>query len=707
MKLLTAEQYNMTTPLRQFILKRGNTAVSSTYTGPAGEITYDTGLNAVRVHDGITPGGNLMPSSTGYTSLISNVTVLQSNVSTLFANAAAQAISINTINANVGAFQIFSNANAISQQTQINLLNANVSAANALIPNLMAISSNVLPSANVTYSLGSSTHQWRDLWVSNNTIYIGNTPIRVDGGTLLVNNAPVGSTYGNANVATYLSRGNVTVGNITIQDEYDQQWRFSNGALIWPAGDGTPTGPYIEGSSLMTVYPENDGEFRIQTYSTTAVGSRQWKFTSEGNLIVPDDATIHSDLDLRLYAEAGNIALGNQNGTWMFGNDGKLTAPGEVYGQFFTLRGGNGPGAEIGSLGYGGNLVTVHSYEGFRVETGTPESGPQWQFDTEGNLTLPNNGYLNLSGGAIWQTPDQDLTIRVRDADNDDFELRLEVDDGADNVYSRFRQRRDDIQLGLGLTGSAKYYRFRDTGELEIPGDILGEYGTSTSLQIRGATSSSFVTLKTVDNTDTLRSNVTVGVDNVVISTGTATKNWIFDNTGNLTVPETGYLRVGSGIVAGFASSPAPVISGFSSVSAENFTFQGNGVNILSNVATKATGSWTVTTGTDNYSFTVDQNGTYMLWVLGNIPNGIVKWNATATISNNNVPVVGAQYAWVYNGAGTPIDFTSIPNQFTGTANTIVRSAGGGVSSTNTFTFGINNTSGNTQTVNYGWVKIS
>jgi len=198
-------------------------------------------------------------------------------------------------------------------------------------------------------------------------------------------------TYGNANVATYLSRGNVTVGNITIQDEYDQQWQFRSGALIWPAGDGTPTGPYIEGSSLMTVYPENDGEFRIQTYSTTAVGSRQWKFTSEGNLIVPDDATIHSDLDLRMYAETGNIALGNQNGTWMFDNDGKLTAPGEVYGQFFTLRGGNGPGAEIGSLGYGGNVVTVHGYEGFNIETGPVESGPQWQFGTGGRLSLGAN----------------------------------------------------------------------------------------------------------------------------------------------------------------------------------------------------------------------------------------------------------------------------------------------------------------------------
>ena len=45
-------------------------------------------------------------------------------------------------------------------------------------------------------------------------------------------------------------------------------------------------------------------------------------------------------------------------------------------------------------------------------------------------------------------------------------------------------------------------------------------------------------------------------------------------------------MQVGSGIVAGpFASSPAPVISGFSSISAENFKFLANGVNILTTVA--------------------------------------------------------------------------------------------------------------------------
>ena len=131
-----------------------------------------------------------------------------------------------------------------------------------------------------------------------------------------------------------------------------------------------------------------------------------------------------------------------------------------------------------------------------------------------------------------------------------------------------------------------------------------------------------------------------------------------------------------------------------------------NGVSILSDVVSKTTGSWTVTTGTNTYSFTV-ASGTYQLWVDCNIPNGILAWNATATVTNSNVPVVGAQYAWVYNGGGTPIDFVSIPNQFIGTANTIVRSNTAPSATTNRFDFGINNTSGGNVTVTYGYIKIS
>jgi len=51
-----------TTYNKQLLLKRGNTAVSSAYIGPVGEVTVDTDLDTIRVHDGVTPGGRLATS---------------------------------------------------------------------------------------------------------------------------------------------------------------------------------------------------------------------------------------------------------------------------------------------------------------------------------------------------------------------------------------------------------------------------------------------------------------------------------------------------------------------------------------------------------------------------------------------------------------------------------------------------------------------
>jgi hypothetical protein len=138
---------------------------------------------------------------------------------------------------------------------------------------------------------------------------------------------------------------------------------------------------------------------------------------------------------------------------------------------------------------------------------------------------------------------------------------------------------------------------------------------------------------------------------------------------------------------------------------ASTVKFVGDGSQ-LSKVATQTTGSWTVTTGTNTYSITVPASGTYQIWIRGNIPNGIIAYTAIATVTNTNVPVVGTQYAWVYNGGGTPIDFTSIPNQFIGTNNTIVRSSVAPSATTNRFDFGINNTSGSSQTVYWGYVTL-
>ena len=162
------------------------------------------------------------------------------------------------------------------------------------------------------------------------------------------------------------------------------------------------------------------------------------------------------------------------------------------------------------------------------------------------------------------------------------------------------------------------------------------------------------------------------------------------------------FIQVGANTGNFVGSINGTTISGSGNVTAANFF--GNG-STLSNVATQVTGSWSVTAGTNTYSFTVP-SGTWQMWVTGNIPNGIIAWNAIATVTNTNVPVVGQQYGWVYNGGGTPLDFVSIPSQFTGTANAIVRSNVAPSSTTNRFDFSINNTSGNTQTVRYGYTAL-
>jgi hypothetical protein len=116
------------------------------------------------------------------------------------------------------------------------------------------------------------------------------------------------------------------------------------------------------------------------------------------------------------------------------------------------------------------------------------------------------------------------------------------------------------------------------------------------------------------------------------------------------------------------------------------------------------TGSWTLAAGANTVSLTVPINGTYSIWVRGNIPNGIVTYTATAVVTNTNVPVVGSSYGWYY-AAGNALVLTSIPTQFVGTVNNI-SNAEVSTTTANVFTFGITNNSGSSQVVNWGYVQL-
>jgi hypothetical protein len=109
--------------------------------------------------------------------------------------------------------------------------------------------------------------------------------------------------------------------------------------------------------------------------------------------------------------------------------------------------------------------------------------------------------------------------------------------------------------------------------------------------------------------------------------------------------------------------------------------------------------------GENSVGFTVDWNQTYSMWVRGNIPNGIVVWNAFVTVTNSNVPIIGSQHGWYYVDGGALL-LTAIPTQIVGTEGSISTASPAVGTESNTFLFSITNNSGQEQTVYYGYTKV-
>jgi len=148
-------------------------------------------------------------------------------------------------------------------------------------------------------------------------------------------------------------------------------------------------------------------------------------------------------------------------------------------------------------------------------------------------------------------------------------------------------------------------------------------------------------------------------------------------------------------------------ISGLTTTSDVNVGGNLNVTGTGGNVLTKTTGTWTVPTGASTQSFTVESGASYTMWVNGNIPNGIITWNATVTTSNTNVPAVGSQYGWYYT-PGNALVLTAMPDQIIGTNGSIANTPTAYAPNTsNVFKFGITNNSGTSQTINYGYIKLS
>lgn len=127
----------------------------------------------------------------------SNASAQQTLIYTLQTNAATQSDLIIGINANVTQANLGMKGYVDQQVIAAGTYgNANVQTY------LSAVSGNIIPSANVTYSLGNLAYQWKDLYISSNTIYIGGTALTISSGNLTVGgNVVSGAVSGRANLS--------------------------------------------------------------------------------------------------------------------------------------------------------------------------------------------------------------------------------------------------------------------------------------------------------------------------------------------------------------------------------------------------------------------------------------------------------------------------------------------------------------------------
>jgi len=431
---------------------------------------------------------------------------------------------------------------------------------------------------------------------------------------------------------------------------------FSNPSVANVTVGWYVSGPLLNGVKQITdIVEQGNGDRAFIVDLTDGSAWADINITIPYRFYTPDYALVYNGTRLTV-----------DSNEWNFTQAGDLTIPGNI-----NEKAGNGleisvhnnrnndgtPGSALLSLtnndAVNGEKLTQLDVGAYSIELSTDYTGVftgarhTWEFDRDGKLTVPGDivGYQTFFNG---NPIDERVTIQPSGSVDKPFLFTTDQTNGT--------WQRSSLELPMAENNKAVTLGFPHSN---ITTAYIYNQGTDTSSGTE------------FNNAFNIMAN---GTD-VKISTvsGGGNKVWKFAQDGDITLPASGDIVDSTGV---------------------------------GQLANRVEGSWTVAVGSNTVSFTVPANGTYTMWVRGAIDNGVIMWNATATLITTNLPAVGQQFAYAYSGAGTLLDFTTLPTQFIGTAGTVVRSpATLGVPS-NVFEFVINNASTGDATVLYGWTKI-
>ena len=314
------------------------------------------------------------------------------------------------ITGNVVGDSINNGTTSIQIQTSGGNANVNVGGTGNLAvfaPGNLLMTGNISPTANAVYSLGTATNQWKDLYVSGNTVYIGGTSVATSAGALTVGGNPVvvagGTTTGNMTVTGNIS-GSYILGNgsqLTGIDATSIQNGNSSVTVIASAGNVRAN---IAGATVTTTHAGGLNITGIMSATGNITGGNisLTGNTYPGNVITSGTVSIGN-----LTISANTISSSSQNITiGQTGNIGNIIIAGnlQVLGNTTTFNSNVVTTNDL-TVNYANNAVNSAAANGGGIEVG-PLGNPfiTFLYNNTSNVWTSSGGISavgNITGGNL------------------------------------------------------------------------------------------------------------------------------------------------------------------------------------------------------------------------------------------------------------------------------------------------------------------
>jgi predicted amino acid-binding ACT domain protein len=168
---------------------------------------------------------------------------------------------------------------------------------------------NLIPSANVAYDIGSLASQWRHLYLSGSTIYLGNTTIKAASGSITVASAPI-ILWNNI-----ITTNNVVPGNVQVYGGQANGAGTLSATLTYRVGDGSYNTYNMTYGTDYVINPWVNGLGNLQILLTSTYLYSTLGWLGFGNVYITETGTTSATLSNvgvttgNIVTPAGNLSI--------------------------------------------------------------------------------------------------------------------------------------------------------------------------------------------------------------------------------------------------------------------------------------------------------------------------------------------------------------------------------------------------------------